>query len=1574
MAQQIAKNKPYYVVTDKHPKLLTENEAVYLKNYRTTFNANAAKAQGGNEGMGTPNRSNKKYALITLPAGTNVTIGSYECQETNELYFANWNSNNLHGWYVIDAKTLSASIIVIDKELAFSIDPKHKMKQHRIHVRATYQRTDDNVRTLKEKSIDYTDGNQWQGYIDTMAAIGSNGFDEALYPYWKTRQPHFDRKEYFQLAVRPPMFAPLVNPVTPTIADQGKPNAVLNKSIQFAYKYSYTDGRPTTLSPYSLPVAQRESNCQANNFGIPRCYDIELNAGSPMVERIELYQRLCGGDWNLYDTIERFGPMQPGIPYWTRTGDWADFNYDQPNNTITYRYCGDRQLGIVPEEQAEFASFQTDLPLISIGQTAAGDAIILADNLYGYNNVIKAELNKFTASLIDDDESTAILQPRKITLYAYLAANGQLNQHIWINGADKTQRFGGITFAIPNPSNPVPQLNYDTTTADYFNLKLNDVGGFVVYLAGTDYFATSKQYFVNADGTMQEQDTIDIASQDQKDLVFNLYKNGGYVVHRFDLIVPPGKYIARMARHGVSTASEYQKTSTYLQGMASKSNLNGPHGLKNLLWDNKALDNINKELEIDVCNGDFDAWKQPTQNLFYIFIPYIFDTGGLIPNKRWRFIEGYVQEDEITQVPVEALRYDRGTDGGIIDYFRWGVLTDHNGFFFVYMAKGTAFKGEVVIQGVANCQSFKQIATTKIRLDSHQDRGYYPNENISLKDNLGSYGQCNRVLIEGQVIDNTTGLGYSGVAITSTRGGSTFTASDGTFILAVHDGINYQRKDRIYINSPSGAGCNILPATGNCMSVIPYDLSTASCTPCNQRIYGTNITIKVKVLNQAITGLKDGGSYTPEIHLLDLAGRSTFSQELNQLSIPTFMEKGGFILSKIKIDLLQDFNAPKDAAYLMIGRTPNQRTQKYLSWVGDKIDFLDKDGNVTLTGAGAIRARITIQSLLDYNVQNNFSTTATYQFTAGDILRFYDDGNGNFFDPKNGGLLDFPILGTDFAQTVQGTVSTATTTSGVTTTTTQPINSDGNTIIIGFDKRLLSLNGISATNDGTNNNLNACAFWIEIMTPKDTNQIDTACEVLGTWPIFNGVIPKQSFILNTFDTYYQTRNIHVSQCTGKAILHPFASASVSDYFGNNCSSCGRLLANNPLARQQWDANDAIKSDEIVNEGAINGFGRWRAKNRKQYKGQEFGGIVALHAQNKQVVFVCESDWFLTDYNMNFVQVTEGGLISATFSQLLGEPEQKDKYKFGCSFEDTGTITINDEDGVIFWADAKKQAIVIMDYHSAFDLSRIDNKGYFSDKFTWMRQYNENLNPADYLNNLIELNFGYDFKLKDLHISFRKRKGLNSDPQYFTNTERGKVTDLPETFTFGLEEKRWTGWQTFVPEFFGTIRKGMTGDLLITFAAGQPYLHNSEDVDSYNNFYGVQDTQVVELAFTIPGQDQYKRQIETPGKDLTFQAVTIESPVVKYFIDRVTTTNPNTFSYVPQAWFKRKKNTWYASLLRDMASYPDALHPTQSMLADGGGKISGKYVQIRFVRDLQKMDEYNEVDGFYCQFIGLEKSK
>ena len=161
--------------------------------------------------------------------------------------------------------------------------------------------------------------------------------------------------------------------------------------------------------------------------------------------------------------------------------------------------------------------------------------------------------------------------------------------------------------------------------------------------------------------------------------------------------------------------------------------------------------------------------------------------------------------------------------------------------------------------------------------------------------------------------------------------------------------------------------------------------------------------------------------------------------------------------------------------------------------MGDKIEFLNTRGEVIESQSGLIRSKISIQSLLDFNTDNNFNTNVTYQINKGDILRVYDNGDGVLFDPTStDGFMDYPILGTNYNESVQTQINVQASGSNITFNPEQV--QDGKSIIIGYDKRLEALRG-------------KCGFWIEIIRPRgNSEERELYCEICGVYPVENGVL------------------------------------------------------------------------------------------------------------------------------------------------------------------------------------------------------------------------------------------------------------------------------------------------------------------------------------------------------------------------------------------------------------------------------------------------------------------------------------
>lgn len=1525
--QQLSNHKPVKLVTDKSEAYISSNEATFLKNYRIGFNKNQLKDgnDGGNYGVGTGYNSTTKLPDIQgLPEGTNLCVLTKNAIETNELYVGYWNSNGIHTIYVIDGSTLEVNIVDIGSHLNFSADPKYRMPDHRCLLRVFYTSDHEEDRTIKEKILIYTDGYNWQRWIPVRAAVATGGFDAEKFPYFKLHAPHYDRQEFINYAVHPPMLPPVLTPVAVSPADYGKPNNLVDKSIQIAYVYILTDGRTSTLSPYSVPHVYARSGCSGNDANAVRCLKVDLYAGSALVEKIQVLHRSCGGNWQLYDTIEKFSNCQEndsamlGTNYWERVNPWSGLDYDAESNTISYRYCGDKESSIYSKDDA--LRIQNDLPIASTAITPAGDTVLMGNNKYFYDNFECDLLSDFEI-FVEHRDGDLVVVPKTVNIkvYAYLSRGDYANQFVWkTNAESKDHRFGSF-FEVQGRNWAV----FPDSEDKKFNLKLGEKEGFICYLAGTSYYAYGKQYLVDNSGNKTLINVVDLSDTAQVERIrAAIQGNTGYVIQEFEFNVPAGNYVARLAGHQAELDDVYTKTSTYVSGIVNRGSLNG-YGL-----DSNTIDR-RKEIVIQACGGDVDTFNSGN-GAFYVFVPWEmnFRNGA---ERLGRFIEGYVTEDNIDNVPVERVHYLSNHGGA--PYKQNGGYTDHNGFYFDISGSGDSENSEVTFYAKVNCitPGPANASSPTFKTTISGGRGYYPEQNISMQSALGNYGPCNRVLVRGKIVDAVSGNGLSGVGITVESTQTFYSNAQGEFELIIHDDPYSVRNSKIFYNS--GNSCAFVSVDNGCVATDNYNSALSACNSCQVRIYPSTFNKEFKVQSRSYKSLKEGGRYGVGIVGGDAAGRVNYVNNIGYLDVPSFLDYKKFSPTLISWEKTGTTKFPSWVKWVSFVITNNLNNKKYLQWVADKIDFLDVNGDKTSTANGAILAKISIQSLLDYNKDNNFSTVTAYQFVKGDRIRIYDDGNGKLFDPAvDGGFLEYVIRGTNF-----DVVENKESEDGV---------EDGKSLLIDYDSRLLALKG-------------KCGFWIEIVSPRETTDMELYCETGDVYPVVDGVIlDTEQDILSAYDSYFVNRKIIVPGCSGKTFTHPFVSSSITDYWGENCNSCGRIMSKDEKAEQTWYTDDVITSDNSVNEGRVNGLGTFRNQNRKQFKGQEWGGIVAMHAERGIIFFICLNDWFLTDYNQNYVKATAAGLLQVNLEGNLSDPHQKVGDNYGCEFSDTATIDFYD--GLVVWQDLKKDAVLVSDYRSVADIASVDNKSYFINKFRHISTHNEQLSDADYLGNLFECSGCIDPVSKCYFLTFRKRRNFSMATPAFINNEREIFYDMQETIVFDLEAKEWKGFTGFTPEMYSRFRRN-EGNELITFAAGGIYFHNGNSKTT-NVFYGVKTEQVIEIVCI--GEEQ---------KDKLFQSIAMDSRGAAYFIDSITTSNPQTYSYLPISYLKKKEGVFYASLLRNTNVYPNLNNPRESNLIDGGS-ITGLWMKVRLVRDIRVIDSYSELNYLFLRYIPREKSK
>lgn len=1594
MSQKDEQILPLFLQQDNSLESLKPNESPFIKGVGFDINGNPSEesgtASGTNEGQNmlaqTPTRSNMALPNLPsnlLPKGYNRTCGSFESVETNEFYWANFNENGDHGIYMVNCDTGITNTVIVDSNLPFTDNQEGFIADHRWSIRFIL----DANKQIVEKFLLFTNGSGWQGWINVSAAIATRGFNATLFPYWQLTPPHFDRRELLEWAMRPPMYSPLVKPVPNTPDDIIKINRVIDTAFQVAIKFRNTDGRSSVFSPYSLPLIIKSEDFLNNPDNLPKKALFTLPAGSPLTESIDILIRknelsknsipsiIEWSDWYLYDTIYKYsGSITSessvlGTPYWLRSNPWGGYNYDQNVNTIEYIFDNSRSLTIVDQNDA--IRLQNDIPQMSIGLTDVGDGELLVDNRRDYDNLSSNVLSNLSAVVVEKGALGCNPPIRKIKLYAYIGRPGDRfsweSQVGYYSGADTQMRFGGLQMG------PKDRAEVDIPESKYFSLDFADKNAFRVYLKGTPYYSDGTWYQVNSDNTLTKiAGLLDMSNADVLVFAQSVFKAQGYFICVFELEVPAGRYIATLGRHNVNSNGDYRGTSTYIMGLANSrqksvvfvpDTTNSPFGLQPLTSiQPNALTYYIKEQELDCTYGDVDVWGNG-RDLFYIFCPTITHQG----NGKFRFVEGYLQESQSSPVPIEMFPYNLNVGAD-----ETGQYTDKNGFYFAYTKRQNSDLADTVFTAKVNCQ----YPISFIVITSQAGIGWRPNPTAYLSDhNSGVVGDCNRVLVNGRVsnIDGTEF--YSNISVSIVGGGTTTSKTDGTFTLIVHNGMSSLRVNSIYINS-SG---NFIIAISDCGQLPLYNFNEAlaPCINCLERIYPIPINLNIFISINSQTSVKQGGKYSIGVLVADLAGRMSFVNITGQYPVASFIERQNTLGTFFRLIISGALNLSAintDFKWFAPVISPNLTESSFTEWIGDYIEYIDSNGNVVSDPSSAVYCSIGITSLYNYNIANNFSTLATYQFQLGDRIRIYDDGNGHLL---TGNPIDLKILGQNYNQAVvtaglipnnssspvvNNNLSNTTTTSvtdgsGTTTVSVETQkNNQAITLFVLYDPRLTPL-------------IEDTGFWIELYTPADQASILSYAETQGFLPIINGEVaefdgysngvpiysyPKE-IDMPFWDTYLFPRSITIPSVGNKFLAHPFESQNISDSFGYKVTSGGRKSFNNSSAKQMWYIDEVIKSDNFVSQGLLNGIGTFRTENRKNFKDFKSGPIVMAKSVRNVVFFICENDFFVTDYNFQYIYANQQGIQVANLDNSLGSPRQKIGSNYGIQQEDTGTVVVYEE--FISWYDRKNQAWVISDYQSAKDIGLFDPSqgvvggmsSYLNSKTRAISEWNNNAG----VESRFDVVGGVDMERGNLYLTFRPRRNNSNAPTSYGSSRRSNDLLHQETLVYNTVTKRFVRFENFTPESYGKMRGKKTGIQLVSFAAGVPYIHNTGN-QSYNNFYGIQYDPIISGVFN-----------QNPSINKIFANLCLDMKGPGMYIDFLRTNEPNSFSYVPMNLVKKIENKYELSLRRDFNSYfaPVKENEFKSTFIDGK-RIYNLYLLFRLMGDPNNRGEYFELKTIY----------
>jgi hypothetical protein len=761
-----------------------------------------------------------------------------------------------------------------------------------------------------------------------------------------------------------------------------------------------------------------------------------------------------------------------------------------------------------------------------------------------------------------------------------------------------------------------------SSTNDYYyrnSLHTPALDGFVVYLAGTDYYGISDSFDVSSDGTFTIEN------------------------------VPKGIYVLRVAsdkcRNGSSGGNIYDLTSG-LQWQRSSAPVVDCAG-------SLAATGIAQERIIDLTmvNEEFDLLTEPGY--------------GEIIIQEWEFsnngtggIELYALDNDadsssnalrLSSIGMERQRVDLriNLSGSPIgpNAIPGELYTDHNGYAWKVWDESlypglTATIGEVelivenvvgiteptisVFRATTGNGDIWECMNSGVESDTTSDAttpglDFDPLFSIAIFNNDTDVSTNNRTVIQGTMTD-VNGVGIEAIVVCLTRNGrQESTDASGNYSITVWcpyvAGNNPSNRDddTLVYTYPADIGYSFPPDPPSLTPDIglfgtevdkdtPYEIEDIMFT------FSGVITLKDKYY-------KSGGVYQFFVVYEDEPGRKSVAIPAGVVRVPFHTESGTYARRRIRWKL---FSKPPDWAFRYHwARSRDAVYGRYLPWLVDNVRYVvisevDQSPTDTTFGAGdATHILLKIGAAID-------------PVADGDPVQlFYKETNEFGFSPRIG---DRVRLVLDEAEQVL----------------------PGNTIydyeIIGQyldgDDVYAVIKAPQAADEILNN------YLVEFYTPRKTEDI-VAYGTGDSFPINNpgtgnqthaGQVQDQDFIVSPVDpaigifssgdTYWRTRNFVVDPSI--AFTYLTANANFSDSFDSIEEDIGMAFPIDPMWKERFSYNEIRFSDIYIPNSSVNGISSFRGLSVQQvnraygpiYAGKLVGGVLAVVCKTKlQPIYV-----------------------------------------------------------------------------------------------------------------------------------------------------------------------------------------------------------------------------------------------------------------------------------------------------------------------------------------------------------------
>lgn len=1443
--------------------------------------------EGQNVAMLKPLQSNELYAPIPLPEGINFCVGAKGFAQTNEIYVCVWNSNKNHLIYRINGNTRTGEIVKIDPCFNFQLDPRYFIHESAMWLEVLYLIDPDTNQKVIKKDLYWTDGYNYQGYLRTDDSIATNGFDASLFPYFSGNYP---KCNLIRMGIPTPEDCMSITEIPRTDADAGLDNNRLYNTWQFRIRKTDVWGRPSEWGKVSDIDIPGINDCLGGSPSIPRCVELDFDAGDPTTNTIEIAYRNCNStQWFRDNTLFLYNGNILG-QWWLRSRN-PDIIYNPNDNTIRYTFCRDKECD--PIDVNETNRVENPLPNNSQVLFKLNKNIALANNEDGFNPFSLELKSKFTKTVIPPEQVD--LGIRNITIYVPIY--------------NQAQNY--LTDLYPDGTNGYIYGNIGQARLYSQAFSNKKQSGFCGYLAGTGNVAISTQVYLQ--GGQLIDDPTNTGSYNKVSLqkfVFNNVQKGTYVFRIASQLIDP------------ATDSNYQATSTPMWGVCpfdfntfrTNENWNAPSG---------DFQNTNHicELVVDVCNGDYDTLNDNK-------ILCILD----VATSGEKVTCGYFYETKrngFNQNPMELMNISFGN--GMSSY-----ITDHNGFYWFY----TTGSGRTYGFGFYYKCALKYF-------DLHEGNVGITFSNFYLEEiNNNQYSDfsvtpCNHILIKGRAVLIGTNIGVPNSNVILTRGGYGVTDDEGNFTIIAHDYVTKpQRNDSVvFVNS----GCDYTQPDGSCVEI--KNITIVPCTTCQNR----EIDLSDFVLfYPIIRSLLSGETYGLCAIQKDWLRRPSNAEDIGYVTIPSIIQSKtiGPSIIKINIDPTATFSTEVD--HITFGITAGTTIAKYLSWIVDRVEFIDNTGNINTVAPTQIR--IYYGSVIEYSKQHNYSTNTAWQFLVnntsnpiiGDKVQFYINGDGTFYTKAIIGLVKYDQSGSYF--------------------------------LIDYTSDLQSLKSKAL---------------IRLIRPKECTGTEPYYEICNSRiNIINGKAEKNEIILNVFDTYYLSRGIpipapvtptpQVTQITTTVgqiattvvpVAIPdvinlatfgfrFEHNSPSDLWGDGCWNVGRVYVKNPYESKIRRINQVALSGAASPNGQLNFLNYFDDNLKTDFNVNNTGGIYNVIVNLGGVTFITQFANFSVGYNDNIARTDgQGNVQVPSAANTWGNPMGKIEDTYGCQDVDKNSFRVRM--GIAMFVDRNRGDLVQLNGTSAIsmtdDLTEIvegvkrgKHDAAFRAKIKSVLQ-----NPSRYFVGAINP-ITNEYLLTDFSLS---------EPSYI-NSNRMYYSQLSETISFDIRTKDFRGWWSFTPEYYAYLDGDILNNNLFSFKNGQPYSHYNTNVNnSFNNFFGVQCEPVYEVIANTP---LFKKK--------NYLNVSIYCKQTKFFSDKII-TEAGQKSYLFLDNFKQALYFSFAPFLRDINTLKDVNKDatTNNNPFSEGDPLYGLWLSIRLIGDPAKLGQYFEILGVIIDSFDREKT-